>query len=120
MIRYILTSPYAHLIAWTVGIALVVQVYKRILRGLDARDHPLVERTLPVVPVALGVLSGALLGDILGAAALVRGDAVPPAVGAFYGAGVGFVASGLFRAVIAYLGDDSTIAEVLRQYEGGG
>ena len=120
MTRYILNSPYAHLIAWTVGIALVIQMYKRVARWLNVREHPTFERTLPLIPVAIGAVSGALLGEILGVAALVKGDSVPWTVGIWYGAGVGFVASGLFRAVIAYLGDDSTLAEVLRQYEGGG
>jgi len=117
--KYVLESPYIHLVAFTAAIWLAVQAYKSVMRRLGWRSHVLVERTLPAVPVVLGLAFGAALGDVVGLSALVRGDAVPASVGAFYGAGVGFVASGLFRAVKVLAPDGGKIDQVLEVYQDG-
>jgi len=97
----LLAQPYTPLLAWTVGIALVVQLFKRITVAARVRHHPVVERTLALWGAAVGIVSGAAAPHELGVGLLIdNGHHSMHALGAFFGAGVGLVSSGVFRAVL--------------------
>lgn len=100
-IDWLVQSPILPLLAWTLGIAALTQAYKRAMRAAGRRHHWLVERTLPLVPVAIGLVSGGAFPHELGIGTLIRnGHHSHHALGAFYGAGVGLVSSGVFRAIL--------------------
>lgn len=101
--RWILDTPYMPLVVWSLAIALVVQVYKLIVRAAGVRHHPIIERTLPLVCVIVGAATGAAFPGALGLELLVDGETVPRTLGAIYGVGVGFASSGVFKAVRAAL-----------------
>jgi hypothetical protein len=118
MYRYastILHSQYARLIFWTVALAVLTQAVKKLAKQLGVRHHPAFEWILPWVPSILGIVSGALSAHSFGVSALVT-DQAGPFLGAFFGAGVGFVASGLFRGTRIMLDDDSRWAKLLNVY----
>jgi len=97
--RWLLDTPYMPLIAWTVLIAILVQVYKSLTKSFELRHHPIVERTLPLIPLVLGALTGFAFPETLGLPEIVNGDSVPRMLGALYGIGAGFASSGVFQAV---------------------
>jgi len=110
----ILESPYLYLVAWSVGLALFTHAYKMTMRAAGWRNAAIVERTLPLVPVVCGIVSGAFSGEIFGVAKIINGDTVPFMVGAFYGAGAGLVSNGLFK--LAVENAPEPLADALRQY----
>ena len=96
---YILQSKYLPLAVWILLLNLLVQAYKRATVAAGIRHHPIVERTLPLVPVVLGAASGALFPDLIGLATIVSGEAVPWSAGLMYGAGAGLASGHVFSLI---------------------
>lgn len=49
------------LIIWSTGIAAAVELAKRIAKAAGRREHPAFVRSLPILPLALGALTGPLV-----------------------------------------------------------
>lgn len=121
--QQIVQGPFLPLIAWTVGVALLTQVYKRVTKAASIRHHALVERTLPLVPIVIGIASGAAAPHELGLKALLaNGHHELHWLGAFFGAGVGAVSSGVFQAVLQWVPESirESFTMPIAEEEGGG
>lgn len=116
MIQYILEGPYVPLVAWTVAVAAVTQAYKRAMRAAGVRHYPVVERTLPLVPCAIGGLTGAAFPHELGLSVILAdGPHSMRIIGGFFGVGVGLVSAGAFQALVHQLPEESPLRERLVQ-----
>lgn len=112
-------TPYFSLLAWTLGVAALVQCYKRAMKAAKLRHHDLVERTLPLAGPLIGLVSGAAAPHELGVGILVdAGHHSLHVLGGFYGVGVGFVSSGVFRAALEWLPDGFRDALTVADDEG--
>jgi hypothetical protein len=76
---------YELYIAWGASIYALVTALKAMARANGIEAHPVYVRSLPILPVVIGVLSGLLVGpSVLGLA---------PIEGAFFGIGAAGVAA---------------------------
>jgi len=111
---YLLQTPYVPLIAATLAVNLATHIYKAAMHAARLRHHWLVERTLPLVPAVIGCVVFGLFPHELGIKAIVKaGHHSIHGLGAFFGAGLGFVSSGVFRAVVGALPGSSKIRQAL-------
>lgn len=92
-------ANYVPLVAWSAGIAILVQSVKYVCREAGIRHHAVIERLLPLLPLAVGAVSGALYPDALGVGAVTAGAEVPASVGGFFGLGAGAVSGQVFNTV---------------------
>lgn len=96
-------QPYWPILAFAIGLQIATQIVKYVARAADLRHHPVVERSLPLVPALLGAVWGALLPGYLGLEQLTARPDLPAALGAFYGMGVGFSSGGLYALAREWL-----------------
>jgi len=106
-------STFVPLIVWALGISLATQFTKKVLKSAGIRHNRVAEAMIPFFPALLGALTGVAFHEHVGLVAVVDGAKVPWTIGAFYGLGVGFSSSGLFRMVIEWLPRDSKAREML-------
>lgn len=103
MLEHIVSHPLAPFIAGTLLAALLTQIWKLTARLVGIRHHRIVERSLPLVPVALGgVLFGAFPHELAVAELVGGGHHTLHVLGALFGAGAGFASIGVYKMALDY------------------
>jgi len=93
-------SEFLPLLVWAVAVWGIPQGVKKLARHYGYRDARWLEACLPVLPVAVGVVTAVLYPAAIGLPLLVSGDTVPLGYAAVLGAVSGAFASVLYKIVI--------------------
>lgn len=113
MYSYVLESPLLPIVATVIALAALTQTIKAGLRKAGIRHHTATEALLPVVPIVLGSVGGALYGAELGLTYFVSTDTIPWTLGALHGAVLGAVSGQAYKLALEWLPEQ--YAAILRQ-----
>jgi len=93
-------SEFLPLLVWMVAVFGIPQGVKKLARSYGFREHWILERALPIMPVIIGVVTAVLYPAAIGLPRLVEGDTVPVGYAAVLGGVAGLCCGQIWKIFV--------------------